>query len=914
MRTGNATNFSQSRSKVETYPHANKYCSILEYNDIINHSFITLLFSLDATMLQKETPPISSIIISAAFALLGAGLLSLLSIPQKLLLNTPILWDWKSFVVPILFGSISGFIIGIGYTSLKRTNQKLMGEKNRYQDLFCNAPISLWEEDFSAGKARVEQLKAEGVTDFEAYFDENPEEVIHLSSLVKVVDVNLASVALHRAPSKEALMSGLAQTFGEDSLIVFKKELLAFISGAQTFSHDSRVYTLDGQAIDINISVNIATNATETWDKFFVSIVDITERTKVENALKNSEDEYRNLIQEAPIGILVTKQAGTIVYANPSMSVMLGYESEQALFGKHTLSIIHPDFHQKAKNRLAKLKKPNTKVPGAEEKFIRKDGSLVDVIVVGQSIIYEGEPAIQGYVYDISDKVSANKALSESEERYRQLVDFSPYGILVYVEGKSVFANQTLANMMGADSVQDILGKSILDYIHPDDQAMVIQRMQNSLLYDTPAPPVEERLIRFDGEILPAEVSSAPIIYQGQKAVMAIAQDIRSRKSLENQLRQAQKMEAVGRLAGGVAHDFNNLLTAISGYTGLIQYQLPKNSKLRQDVDEIQKAVKHASGLTRQLLAFSRQQVLQPIVLDINSTIYETQKLLRRIIGEDIELETILTEDSGHIKADPGQIEQVIINLAVNARDAMPADGKLTIETKAIHLDESYCKQHSEITPGYYIRLAISDNGEGIPTEVLPHIFEPFFTTKEQDKGTGLGLATVHGIVKQSNGHIWVYSEINHGTTFKVYFPLINEDESLLEPPSESIAQTGSEVILLVEDEALVRNLSKKTLKQFGYSVLEAANADEALQILKNYSGTIDLLLTDVIMPGSLNGKELAAVVQKSNPNIAVLFMSGYTDNVVLHHKILEPGLDFIQKPFSPISLSIKIRSILDNR
>ncbi len=865
-------------------------------------------------MPKKESSPISSMIIRSAFFLGGAGLLSLFSIVQKILIGVK--FYPVGFIAPIIFGGVTGLIIGVSYSNLKQINQHLADEKSRFKDLFCDAPTSLWQDDFSMGKIHIEQLRAKGVTDFEAYFDQHPEEVAYLSTLVKVIDVNNASIALHRAPSKDALMAGLPSIFGEDFLDVFKKQLLTFIAGETFFSNDAVIYTLDGEAIQVTVSATIASSAIKTWNKVFVSIIDITERIKVQNALKNSEKKYRNLIQEAPMGILVLKQTGHIAYANPSMLDMLGHESEDALIDKPVLSIIHPDFHKDAKERILALTTSKNRVTGGEEKFIHKDGSLVDVlIVVGQSIIYEGEPAIQGYIYDISDKISANKALLESEERYRQLVDFSPHGILVYINNKSVFANQTLATMLGAENIEDILGKSVLDFIYPDDQAMVMQRMESSTVHRMSTAPAEERLLRLDGEILFVEVSSTPITYQGQKAVMAIVQDIRERKSLENQLRQAQKMEAVGRLAGGIAHDFNNLLTAITGYTGLIQYQLPKNSELQQDISEIQKAVKHAAGLTRQLLAFSRQQVLQPIVLDINNIVLETKKLLQRIIGEDIDLETILSKDSGHIKADPGQIEQVIINLAVNARDAMPLGGKLTIETKTVYLDKSYCKHHAEVTAGYYVRLAISDTGEGIPLDVLPHMFEPFFTTKKQGKGTGLGLATVHGIVKQSNGHIWVYSEPNQGTTFKIYFPIVNtENKSFSETIVEPIAQTGSEVILLVEDEELVRKLSKKTLQQFGYTVIEAVNGDQALNFLQNYTGTIDLLLADVIMPGTLNGKDLATAVQKIYPDIAVLFMSGYTDNVVLHHKILESGLHFIQKPFSPVSLSIKIRNVLDNR
>jgi len=383
--------------------------------------------------------------------------------------------------------------------------------------------------------------------------------------------------------------------------------------------------------------------------------------------------------------------------------------------------------------------------------------------------------------------------------------------------------------------------------------------------------------------------------------------------ALQEQLRQSQKMEAIGKLAGGVAHDFNNLLTVIHGYSELILKSLDQSSRLRQDVQEILNASERASSLTRQLLAFSRKQVLQPKVLDLNDHVPNMDKMLRRMIGEDVELVTLLAKDLGRIKADPGQIEQVILNLAVNAKDAMLNGGKLTIETANVKLDKSYARSHIGVTPGHYVMLSVSDTGAGMTPEIKERIFEPFFTTKEEGKGTGLGLSTVYGIVQQSGGNVWVYSEPGVGTTFKIYLPTIEEDTESLRPTALSTKpMQGFETILLVEDEETVRKLACTVLQKYGYTVLEAPNGEEALRIVQGQNGNpIHLMVTDVVMPG-MSGRQLAERLVSLWPKLKVLYMSGYTDNAIVHHGVLDPGIAYIQKPFAPDALASKVREILD--
>jgi nitrogen-specific signal transduction histidine kinase len=399
----------------------------------------------------------------------------------------------------------------------------------------------------------------------------------------------------------------------------------------------------------------------------------------------------------------------------------------------------------------------------------------------------------------------------------------------------------------------------------------------------------------------------------GHACVLSLVNDVTDSRRLEGQLRQAQKMEAVGRLAGGVAHDFNNLLTVITSYSELLLEDLGSGDPKRDDVEQIRKAAQGAAGLTRQLLAFSRQQVLEPKVLDLKATVAGTEKLLKRLIGEDIQLTTSLAPDLGAVKADPGQLEQVIMNLAVNARDAMPTGGRLTIEAANVDMDEAYVGEHAPARPGRYVMLALSDTGIGMDEQTKARIFEPFFTTKEVGKGTGLGLATVYGIVKQAGGFIWVYSEPGRGTSFKVYLPRVNEPAAPDEVrPATRAPGRGTETVLLVEDAASVRLVTRQVLERFGYAVLEAPEGDTALRLATKHRGPIHLLLTDVVMPG-ISGRDLAQQLAPLRPEMKVLYASGYANNAIIQHGILEPGIAYLQKPFTPETLARRVREVLDS-
>lgn len=453
----------------------------------------------------------------------------------------------------------------------------------------------------------------------------------------------------------------------------------------------------------------------------------------------------------------------------------------------------------------------------------------------------------------------------------------------------------------------EVIGRNVMFLVPEADRS----RAEWALKQRSPVSPYEAIRDRKDGSRVTVSVCLSPIYQQGRMVGFSlIYRDITYTKRLEDQFRHAQKMEAIGTLAGGVAHDFNNLLTIISGYSELLLDQLTPSDPAHSLIEQIRKAGERAAALTRQLLAFSRQQVMELKVLDLNAIVGDTEKMLRRLIGEDISLATALNPRLGTIKADAGQIEQIIMNLSVNARDAMPRGGKLTIETDNVSLDQSYAQSHMEVQPGRYVMLAVSDTGCGMNEATKARIFEPFFTTKEKGKGTGLGLATVFGIVKQTGGHIWVYSELGQGTTFKIYFPMTDGTVPTGNSFDGKAVPTGIETILYVEDEDAVRALTVFALRSFGYTVLEANRGQEAIRLCETYQGPIHLLLSDVVMP-EMGGRQVADAILSLRPNIKVLFVSGYTDDAIVRHGILHEQVAFLQKPFTPNALARKVRDVL---
>lgn len=503
--------------------------------------------------------------------------------------------------------------------------------------------------------------------------------------------------------------------------------------------------------------------------------------------------------------------------------------------------------------------------------------------------------------------------LRRSELSFRSLVTNAPYGICrCDSTGKILDANPAFLDLLGFTSAGEIVGQQIYTLYTDVEQWF---DLADYLRSSAPFKGLTAEWKRKSGTTV-VRVSGGSVPNGRRLGVVfeLFAEDVTERRTLEQQLRQSQKMEAVGRLAGGIAHDFNNLLMVISGYSEFLLERLGAEPDLRGPAQEIASASERASSLTRQLLAFSRKQMLAPRIVNLNEIATENLKMLTRMIGEDIDLVMVPSPNLWPVRADAGQIEQVIMNLAINARDAMPSGGKLTIETSNLTLDEDYARIHAPLRPGEYVMISISDTGMGMDSETQSHIFEPFFTTKGT-KGTGLGLSTVYGIVKQSGGYIWVYSEVGRGTTFKIYLPRVASLEVAAAQPAESRqlqkVEPGTETILLVEDEANLRYLARQYLEKQGYKVIEAADGAVAMQIAVAHEAVIHLLLTDVIMPG-MNGRELAQRVSEIRPNVKVLYMSGYTENVIGHNGTLDAGVSLLQKPFNLRDLKSKVREVLD--
>src|SRR6201987_1464085 len=507
----------------------------------------------------------------------------------------------------------------------------------------------------------------------------------------------------------------------------------------------------------------------------------------------------------------------------------------------------------------------------------------------------------------------AQESLRRSEANFRSLVTNAPYGICSCdASGKVLDANPAFLELLGLTSLDDLVGQHIYSPYSDTDQWF---DLADHLRSSAPFKGLTAEWKRKGGStVVRISGRSVDLGRKEGKVFELFAEDVTERRALEEQLRQSQKMEAVGRLAGGIAHEFNNLLMVISGYFEFLLERLGAEPHLRGPAQEIASAAERASSLTRQLLAFSRKQMLAPRIINLNHIATENLKMLTRMIGEDIDLVMVPSPHLWSVRADAGQIEQVIMNLAVNARDAMPSGGKLTIETSNVTLDEEYARLQTPLRPGDYVMVAISDTGVGMDAETQSHIFEPFFTTKGP-KGTGLGLSTVYGIVKQSGGYVWVYSEIGRGTTFKIYLPRVaGTGEPVVQVPAtlQSLrVEPGTETILLVEDEANLRYLARQYLEKQGYKVIEAADGAVAMQIAVAHEAVIHLLLTDVIMPG-MNGRELAQRISEIRPNVKVLYMSGYTENVIGHNGTLDAGVRLLQKPFTLRDLKNKVREVLD--
>jgi PAS domain S-box-containing protein len=589
------------------------------------------------------------------------------------------------------------------------------------------------------------------------------------------------------------------------------------------------------------------------------------------------------------------------------MERLVGYSAEEALAPGWWLSGLHPEDREAAVAGVRALFDEEHRTQ--EFRFRHRDGTY-RWIRDEQRLLRDATEApteIVGSWSDITERKRAELKLAQSEEQFREVFAGALDAMVVTDdEGRFLEVNPAACELYGCPRA-DLLKRQVVEFAEPGFHFEQVRAAVRA----TGRFRASHRVFRPDGTTREVEANTTGNVVPGRH--FSALRDTTEHRQLEGQFRQAQKMEAVGQLAGGVAHDFNNLLGVIAGYSELLNKRLEPGHAGHKALEQIRKAADRAAALTRQLLAFSRKQVLEPKVLDLNEVLAGIDKMLRRLIGEDVQIQTRFAADLWQVKADPGQVEQVIINLAVNARDAMPRGGQLTLETANVALDAAYARTHTYVRPGPYVLLAVSDTGHGMDAETQSHIFEPFFTTKEPGKGTGLGLATVFGIVKQSGGHVNVYSEPGRGSTFKVYLPRIEDveirkaEEQAPPPPPP----TGTETILLVEDAEALRVLIREILESGGYTVLDASQPEEALATAKAHPSPLHLMLTDVVLP-RMSGPDLGASLARVRPETRVLYMSGYTADAIGNHGVLEPGTHFIQKPFSADDLLRKLRSVLD--
>ena len=722
--------------------------------------------------------------------------------------------------------------------------------ESRYHSLFENSPIPLWEEDFSQVRKYIDQLKASGVTDFDTYFNEYPEAVQHCAKLVRVLDVNKSSMNLLGAKKKIDVMKSVSRILGFEAADIFREELVTLIEGKTTFDAEAIQTTLTGEKIHTVANIAVAPGCEKDWSKVFVSSLDVTQRRRAEQVLRT--------LNEAALSVVEALTHDEIFEAMGNSLKKLGYSCAVFLLDSEGYKLRVRYVNYDSTLVAAALKTVNVNLETFEIPVDRVD-IFTEIIRNRKTLLVEGIEPVKKMLFNMDR------------------------GLVARIVGVLNMPKSIFAPLITEDKVIGML--CVLG--------------DNLTLDDRPA------ITAFAHQMASAQRKAS--------LMENLEGSLQELKSTQEQLLQSQKMEAIGKLAGGVAHDFNNLLTAIIGYTDLLIRKQEGDNVSQTNLHEIKKAADRAAALTSQLLAFSRKQVLQLKVLNLNSVIESMTGMLKRLIGEDVEFRTKLQPDLDLVKADSGQFEQVLMNLSVNSRDAIPRGGSLTIETKNCSVSEEHVVFGKGVKSGAYVQLSFSDTGTGMDAETKKRIFEPFFTTKKHGAGTGLGLSTVYGIVKQSGGYIYVDSSPGEGSTFNILLPRMEtEDQAKRKTRHSPVNLRGSENVLLVEDEEMVRDMVNNVLEGYGYRVIAASTADEAFKMCSDMQVTLQLMITDVVMPGTMSGHDLAERLSDQYPGIRVLYMSGYTENTIVHHGMLDPQVHFIQKPFRPASLLSKVREVLD--
>jgi PAS domain S-box-containing protein len=718
---------------------------------------------------------------------------------------------------------------------------------------------------------------------------------------------------------------GTYEAFAErvhaDDLPKVNREVDAARDSHSIFSHEFRIVWPDGSEHWLLGRGGFLYRDSGEPYRMYGAVADITERKRVEAALRESEERLRQSVRVSHIGIFDHDHVGDTIYWSPEMRAIYGWGLEEPVTLQAYLKCVYPGDWERIAAGVKRAHDPaGDGSYDVEHRVVLPDGSLRWTSIRSQTF-FGGEGAQRRPVRTVGAvrDITGQRQAEEEQKKLATLVAMSRDAIgIITLEGRLVYLNRAAMTLVGLASMEEACQKTVFDLFADSDREKAQADLyvtlnrgywsgESCLRHFKTGQPIDVEVTTFQIR----DDNGAPLY------IAAFGRDIADRKraeaekaKLEEQLFQAQKMESIGRLAGGVAHDFNNLLTVINGYSQLVLAELKPSDPLWISIDEIRKAGERAVGLTRQLLAFSRKQMLQPRVLDLSRVVQDLRPMLERLMGEDVEVRVALDAASGTVRADPHHLEQVIMNLAVNARDAMPGGGRLLIETAGVELDTSYVRLHPEVNAGRYVMLAVSDSGLGMDQETRQRIFEPFFTTKPAGHGTGLGLSMVQGIVVQSGGHINVYSEPGRGTTFKIYLPAVAEAAADADRPAAVEALGGNETILVVEDLAEVRDYAVAALQAYGYRVIQAGNASEALLSCEREPDSIHLVLTDVVMP-NLGGPELASRIEKLRPGIKVLLMSGYTDNAIAINGALDEHVHFIEKPFSPEQLARKVRAVL---
>ncbi len=779
-------------------------------------------------------------------------------------------------------GGLVGVIMDI--TGLKQAQEALRQSEERFRAIFEHAQVGISMTDLEGRYLQTNQA-------FQQFLGYSADELMSLNFQEVTHPEDLAAYGRLR----DTLVSGQCQHY----------------------SLEKRYVRKDGEIVWAQLMAALLRDAQGNPQNLISTYMDITAHKQAEEALRQSEERFRAIFEYAPVGISMTDLEGRILQTNRVLQALLGYTAEE-LSGRESAEIIHLEDRPENERLGKELLTGNKRHYFMSNRLLRKDGELVwGHVTVTLLRNVRGEPEyFVGTVLDITAQKQAEEELRKSEKRFRLLAETiqDVFWITTPDMRQVTYLSPGYVQVWGRPREQLYEEpRSFRESIYPEDRERVLAEMVRAREQEAPWGQ-EYRIIKPGGEVRWIQDRGFPVRDDHNHVIMftGVATDITERKALEQQLLQAQKMEVAGRLAGGVAHDFNNLIMAIMGYVELMGAKVLKGDPLYGYLEEIQKATDRAAGLTRQLLTFSRRQIMKPQVIDLNRVVLDLKKMLERVLGEDVDLEIMPDAGTAPVKADPGHLTQILMNLVVNARDAMPRGGQITVETAKVDFKESRHTRFAVASPGPYVRLRVRDTGLGMDEETRTHIFEPFFTTKEQGKGTGLGLSTVYGIVKQSQGYIDLSSEPGEGSTFTIYLPRL---EAAVQAPKSAQPITerlrGSETILLVEDEDVLRTLLGKFLRLCGYTVLEARHGGEALLLCERHQGRIHLMVTDVVMP-QMSGRELADRLVPLHPEMKVLFMSGYTEDAVVHHGVAHLSVPFLQKPFKPIRLVQKIQAILN--